>query len=235
MKLLPPLVTALAFALAASPAQAAVLNANKQCYREGDPRDPVIFAGGPFSSGGSVDITRDGLPIGTLRANAAGLVSAILTRPPIIDPARERPFTLVATDQANPALTASLTRLVSRLDVNVRPPGGPPATRRRIGARGFTGGGTLYAHVVRGRRKRNVRIGRLTGPCGKVEARRRLFRKRQRNGTYRVQFDASRAYSPDTYPSLAFRVRIFVTSRSRAGAATASERWVRLGQTSTSG
>ena len=227
MKLRLTLLTAVAVALAASPAEAAVLTANKECYREADPRDPVVFTGGPFTPGGFVNVSRDGLPIGELRATARGIVSGILTRPPIIDPARERRFTLVATDQRNPALTGALTRLVFQLDVTVRPTGGRPAVRRRISARGFTGGGSLYAHVVRGRRARNVRIGRLAGPCGKLTARKRIFGTRTRNGTYRVQFDASRGYSTTTYPKLAFRVRIFTIFRRRSSAAS-TERWVRI-------
>ena len=227
MKLRLTLLTAAAVVLAASPAHAAALIANKQCYREADPRDPVIFTGGPFTPGGFVNVSRDGLPIGELQATAAGIVSGILTRPPIIDPARERPFTLLATDQMNPALTGSLTRLVSQLDVTVRPTGGRPGALRRISARGFTGGGTLYAHVRRGRRGRDVRIGRLTGPCGTLTTRKRIFRARTRNGTYRVQFDASRRYATGTYPKLTFRVRIFTIFRPRTSAASA-ERWVRI-------
>ena len=189
--------------------------------------DPVIFTGGPFTPGGFVSVSRDGVPIGELQATLRGIVSGTLTRPPVIDPARERRFSVVATDQRNPALTGSFTRLVSRLDVRIRPTGGRPAARRRISARGFTGGGSLYAHIVRGRRTRVVRIGPLTGPCGKADATRRLFRERQRSATYRVQFDASRRYSSRTYPRLAFRVRIFTVSRPRPSAARA-ERWVRI-------
>ena len=228
MKLPLTVLTAVVVALAASPAQAAVLNANKQCYREGDLKDPVVFGGGPFTPGGRVNVTRDGLPVGALQANAVGIVVGTLTRPPVIDPTKERPFTLVATDQANPALTGTLTRLVSQLDVTVRPSGGRPATRRRINARGFTGGGILYAHVVRGRSRRNVRIGGLAGPCGTLKARKQVFRKGTKNGTYRVQFDASRRYAAATYPKVTFRVRVFTIFRPRSSAASASERWVRI-------
>lgn len=228
LKLRVTFLTAVAVALTATPAQAAVLNANKDCYREGDPTDPVIFAGGPFTPGGTVNVSRDGEPIGTLQANSAGAVSGLLSRAPIIDPRKQRPFTLVATDQANPALTGTLTRLVSQLQVTVRPAGGQPGARRRINARGFTQGGTLYAHVVRRGGRRDVRIGRLAGPCGTLTARKRIFRRRPKNGTYRVQFDTSRAYLRRTRPSLAFRVRIFTVSRPRSGAASAAQRWVKI-------
>lgn len=230
MRLRLTLPITVALLLVASPANAATLNANKQCYREADDKDPVIFGGGPYSPNGTVNVTRDGIPIGTLQANPQGVISGILTRPPTIDPTKQRPFTIVATDAANPALTGTLTRLVSQLDVTVRPTGGRPAVRRRITARGFTSGPTLYAHVVRGRKVRNVRIGALSGPCGTLRARKRVFRKGTKNGTYRVQFDTSRRYARSTYPSLTFRVRIFTVFRSlSAGAATATERWVRTG------
>ena len=228
MKLGLTFLTAVAISVVAAPAQAAVLNANKPCYREGDAKDPVVFGGGPFTPGGNVNVTRDGLPIGTLETDAAGNISGVLTRPPIIDPANERSFTLMATDQVNPGLTGTLTRLVSQLDVNVRPTGGKPAVKRRISARGFTGGGSLYAHVVRRGKTRNVRIGALTGPCGTLSTKKRVFSKKAKNGTYRVQFDASPSYSTATYPSLTFRVRIFTVFRRRASSAGGGESWVRV-------
>ena len=227
MKLRLAFLAGVTLAVMAAPAEAAVLNANKACYREGDARDPVRFGGGPFTPFGMVNVTRDGLPIGALQANGAGIVAGILTRPPIIDPSKERPFTLVATDQTNPALNGRLTRLASQLEVVVRPTGGRPAIRRRIRARGFTEGGTLYAHVVRGSKRRTVRLGRLSGVCGTLSARRRIFRKRTKNGTYRVQFDTSRRYSATTYPSVPFRVRIFTIRRPTSS--SASQSWVRIG------
>lgn len=226
MKLRLTCLATVAFALAAAPAEAAFLTANKDCYREGDARDPVVFGGGPFTPGGTVAVTRDGVPIGTLQANRVGTISGILTRAPIIDPTKQRPFTLVATDQANPALSGTLTRLVSKLQVTVRPTGGRPTVRRRITARGFTQGGTLYAHVVRKRARRTMRIGRLAGPCGTLTTRKRIFRRGTKNGSYRVQFDTGRAYSTETQPSLTFRVRIFTVFRPRSGAAGSSQRWV---------
>jgi hypothetical protein len=225
-------VTAVAFAFAVAPAQAAVLNANKLCYREGARADPtktdvVAFGGGPFTPGSRVSVTRDGLPLaGTLPVNAAGFISG-LTTPPIIDPAPQRSFTLVATDQANPALTGTLTRLVTQLAVTVRPSQGSPASRRRIAARGFTGGGTLYAHIRRGRRTRNVRIAAISGPCGTATARKRLWPRRTRNGVYRVQFDANPRYSAATFPAVPFRVTIRTVLRPRSRSAATAERWER--------
>lgn len=226
MKLGLAALTAVAVALIPPSAQAALLTANKQCYREGDRRDPVTFGGGPFTPGGRVNVTLDGVLLPQPLLAPGGIIAGTLSMAPNIDPARERPFTIVATDQANPAMTGTLIRLASQLRVDVRPTGGRPERLRRISARGFTGGGTLYAHVVRGRSKRTVRIGRLKGACGTLTARRRVFRRGTRAGRYRVQFDTSRRYARTTYPNRAFSVRIFTIFRPRA---STLQRWLALG------
>lgn len=228
MKLGLAALTAVAVALIPTSAQAAVLTANKQCYREGDQRDPVVFGGGPFTPGGMVNVTFDGILLPQPLLATGGIIAGRLSNAPNIDPARQRPFTIVATDQANPAMTGTLTRLASQLRVGVRPAGGRPARVRRISARGFTGGGTLYAHVVRGRSRRTVKIGRVKGACGTLTVKRRVFRRGTRNGRYRVQFDTSRRYARTTYPSVAFRVRIFTVFRPRSSAAGPSQRWMAL-------
>ena len=214
-----------ALLLTAAPAGAATLNVDKPCYQE---REPVSLSGGPFTPNGLVRVSRDGFVFPTpLLADGAGMVSGRLTAP-VIDPADERRFTLVAADGANPALTATATPLASKLSVTVRPGGGRPAVRRRIRARGFTEGGSLYAHIVRGSARRNVRIGALSGSCGRLETRRRIFRKKTKNGTYRVQFDTHRRFMRTTIPRVTFRVRIFTVFRPRTSAASASERWIPL-------
>ena len=82
--------------------------------------------------------------------------------------------------------------------MNVGPTGGLPGRRLRIGARGFTTGTTLYAHVVRGRSVRSRRVGRLRSPCGKLLAYKRLFGENAAAGRYEVQFDTIRSYRPRT-------------------------------------
>ena len=72
---------------------------------------------------------------------------------------------------------------------------------RRIRARGFTEGRTLYAHVRRNGRGKNFRLGRLKGPCGMKSVRKRLFRARAKIGVYRVQFDTRRRYSTRVTPA----------------------------------
>lgn len=222
MKLRRAVLIAVAVVLpAASPATAATIGVDEPCYQE---REPVNLLGGGFTPNGAVTVSRDGFFFPTpLTASPAGIVSGRLAAP-VVDPLEERRFTVVATDQANPALTASVTPLATRLSVVVRPGGGRPATRRRITARGFTEGGTLYAHVVRGRSRRTVRVGRLTQPCGKLTTRKRIFRRGTRNGNYKVQFDTRRRYRRTTIPRVTFRVRIFTLFRPSSSAA-AGERW----------
>jgi hypothetical protein len=46
-------------------------------------------------------------------------------------------------------------------------------------------------------RVRTVRLGRVEGPCWKVRARKRLFKRTTAPGRYRVQFDTFRRYKPN--------------------------------------
>lgn len=173
------------------------------------------LGGGSFTPGGLVDVSSDGVRLpDPFAADPAGSIAVRLAAP-APGQAEERPFRIAASDRANPALTASAVRLVSRFGVSVRPARGAPGGRRGIMARGFTGGGTLYAHVVRGRGKRTVLIGRLAGVCGTLTARKRILPRRARSGTYRVQFDTRRAYSRKTVPRVVYKVPVARAFRPR--------------------
>ena len=203
-------------ASACSPVEAATLAADKACYREGE---PVSLTGGAFSPGGPVELSRDGTPLaGPFTADPRGNLAASLPAPGAGTTGR-RAFSITATARAAAGQSATLTRLVSRFDVRLRPAAGRASLIRRIDALGFTAGGTLYAHVVRGRRRRTVRVGTLSGACGNLSARKRLLRAAGR-GTYRVQFDTRRRYSRRTVPRVTYRVpvsRRFLPSRSARG------------------
>jgi hypothetical protein len=218
-------VTATAFA-AAAPAQAATLVGDQACYQEGE---PVKVVGTGFTPNGRVDFSRDNLAASSLIADATGRVQGQIGAPSI-SPRRERRFSLVATDASNPANVGSITPLATVFDVTVAPLGGNPARRRRITVRGFTEGKTLYVHIRRRGRGRNVRLGRLKRPCGTKRVRKRLFRRGAKTGTYRVQFDTRRRYSSKAFPKATYRVTIFPTfGASDASAAFATgERWVRV-------
>jgi hypothetical protein len=188
------------------------------CYRE---QSTVHLLGDGFTQNGQVVFTRDGTPIGDpIRASAAGELFPRLILPGLVS--GQKRLTYVATDQTNPALTAQVSLLVTATDVGLRPEGGAPHRLLTINARGFFGGSTLYAHVVRtGRhpgKARNLRIGRTRGSCKQVEARKRLFSKGTPPGKYRVQFDTFRRYEAKREVKTRFIVTVFRT----AGAAGAS-------------
>jgi hypothetical protein len=205
------LVLAVGFATAvglAAPAlsSAATLTAApaRDCYRGGGVLNPktrvvsgevVTLSGTGFTPGGTVAITSNGKLLGTDTVDAAGNFSGVLT----LNLANGQALkTFAATDQSNPALTASIPLRTSALTVNLKPKQGRPDRRFTIGARGFTTGKLLYAHIVKGRFRRTVKIGRLKGPCHKITARKRLFPSNVATGVYRVQFDSRRKYSSNT-------------------------------------
>ena len=188
-------LAATAVALAApSAANAAALVASpmKQCYRAGE---QVTLSGSGYTPNQGVSIASDGQPLGSAIADAAGNFAGSLR---VGVPRGQKVKTYSATDQGNPANTAAVQLRVTALTVNLRPRRGRPSRRFRIGARGFTTGKALYAHIVRKGFRRNVRIGRLKGPCHKISARKRLFPRNVGTGFYRVQFDGRRRYSKRT-------------------------------------
>ena len=211
---------------AATPAQAATLVGDQACYRE---TEAVKFVGTGFTPNGTVNFSRDNQAFGTLTANAAGTIRGDGFAPRI-SPARERRFTLEARDAANPALVAAINPLASVFDVTVTPEDGKPNRKRRITARGFTEGKTLYVHIRRGGKGKNIKLGRLKRPCGTKKLRKRLFRRSAKTGVYTVQFDARRRYSSKAFPKATYRVTLFPTfGRSVASAVFATgERWVRV-------
>jgi hypothetical protein len=176
----------------------------KQCYRGDGVRNPdtgvvggeiVTLSGTGFTPGGTVAITSNGKLLGTDNVDAAGNFGGNLT----LNLASGQTLkTYAATDQANPALTASVQLRTSALTVNLRPKHGQPDRLFKIGARGFTTGKRLYAHIVKGKFRRTVKIGKLKGVCHKIMTRKRLFPSNLGSGVYRVQFDSKRRYSKKT-------------------------------------
>jgi hypothetical protein len=217
------LLTALTLMGLAPSADAASLITDKPCYVESA---PVAFAGAGYTPGGSVNVLLDNVFKGSATADSSGVVGAILAAPST-GAAKQRSFNLTASDAANPANQATVTRFVTELDVKIKPKGGSPARKRKITARGFPQKKTLYAHVRRKGKGRNVRLGKVKGPCGKLNKRKRLFPRKSKTGTYTVQFDTKRKYRKKTVPRVTFRVFIFRRVRTSA-AASSGERWVRV-------
>ena len=213
----------LAAALLAVPASAhaatLTLAPAKPCYRSSE---SVVMAGAGFTAGAGASVSLDGQSLGTLTADAAGNFGSPLRFGGFRGVRRH---SLTATDSANPANLGSISFLGSALTVRVRPAQGAPGRRLRVRSTGFTTGRRLWAHILRRGFRRDVRIGRLRGPCRRGNTRRRIFRQNARAGVYTVQFDTKRRYSRRT----AVRVRFRVTVSRRFGAASAASRaWRRI-------
>lgn len=213
IRLAAPIAVSLTCVLA-PPAMGAGIISDRPCYREGA---RATFLGQGFPPGQAVAISLDGQQIGTQAANPLGQVAgAIPALTPI--PGSERARTLTMSQVANPALTTALVFKETTIDVVTTPRRFRPGTRFTIRARGFYSENntptTLWAHV-RGPRKRTVRVGALTGPCGKVRATRKtIFRRGDRAGFYIVQFDTVRPYRGRNVPvgfRRAYTIRRIIT------------------------
>jgi hypothetical protein len=211
-----------AAALAAPPSAAAqatlAVDEQAPCYRE---QSTVHLVGGGFTQNGNVVFTRDGSPIGgAIMADPSGALFPQLILPGLVS--GQKHLTYVATDQANQALSAQLSLLVTATDVGLRPAGGAPHRLLTIRARGFFGGRTLYAHVVRAGKRpgkaHSLRLGRVKGDCKQLEVRKRLFARGTAPGKYRVQFDTFRRFKSKREVETEFIVTVFRT----AGTAGAS-------------
>lgn len=213
-------LTASATALVALLAAPAVANAAtmavsplKTCYRAGE---TVGLGGASYTPNTTVQVNSDGRVVGTVLSNAAGNFAGALQ---LGVPSGERLKTYSAVDTANTANVASVQLRVSRLLVTVKPKNGRPGRTLRVKARGFTTGKTLYAHVVRGHKKRNLRIGKLKGACHTLSVRKRIFSKNTKTATYTVQFDSKRHYSKKT--AVRYRFSVPVTAHFASASAAA--------------
>jgi hypothetical protein len=214
MRSIPILVTAVVAGVAPTAAHAAdvVVSPQKPCYRGGE--EATVSAAG-FTPGGVVSLSHRGFTVFLMRADDFGNAGGTLVFGRRSSP-RPRREVYTVTDRSNPAVTAKLRVKLTDLAVTVRPSTGDPSRPRVIRASGFMGGPRLYAHVVRGKHRRTVAVGRLRGDCRTLRARRQLFPSGAARGRYRVQFDTQRRYSRDTPERVTFGYRVY---RASAGSA----------------
>ena len=85
----------------------------------------------------------------------------------------------------------------------------------------------LWAHVRRGKNKRNVKIGKLKGACKTLDVKRKLFPADAKDGLYTVHFDTKRKYSKKTSPQVSFQVVVFHTFKP-ASASSVGVRWIQI-------
>lgn len=175
----------------------------KRCYSSGE---SVNLMGTGFSPLGSASVTRDGTPLGALQTDANGAFNGILT---LAQTSGKRTKTYTASDQSVSTLTASKQITVSAVRVDLSPANGAPGRRMSIKASGFTTGKTLWAHVKKGKSKRTLEVGTLSGACGGLKTRRRLLPRNAALGLHTIQFDTFRRYNPKQ--AVRYRYTIDVT------------------------
>jgi hypothetical protein len=176
----------------------------KRCYSSGE---SVNLMGTGFSPLGTASVTRDGSPLGSLRTDANGAFNGILT---LAQTSGKRTKTYTASDESVSTLTASTQITVSAVRVDLSPANGAPGRRMSIKASGFTTGKTLWAHVTKGKSKRTLKVGTLSGACGGLKTRKRLLPRRAALGLHTIQFDTFRRY--DRKQAVRYRYTIDVTS-----------------------
>jgi hypothetical protein len=208
--------------VAPATASAASLSVNKQCY---GPGDEVAFSGVGFTPSGPVALSVGGQQLGVGTVNPVGEFEVSLAAPDI--KGKRRTDTFTATDQTDLSVTANAPVRLTSLNVKVTPKNGNPAKAKRIVARGFTNGKVLWAHVRRGKAKRNVKVGKLKGACKTLDVRRKLFAADAKDGLYNVYFDTKRKYSSKTRPQVGFQVIVFHTFKP-ASVSSASESWIQI-------
>ena len=187
-------LAAIAFPSAASAASLTV-SPQKRCYSSGE---AVSLTGAGFvpsnDTSKHVQLDRGRTSVGRLSTDPFGAFVGTLTLG--LDSGRET-RTYTATDLLDPSITASTQLTVSAVRVGLEPANGSPGRRLTVKARGFTTGPTLWAHVIRGKSRRNVKVGQLEGACGNLTIRRRLLPRDAAFGVHKLQFDTFQSYDPD--------------------------------------
>ena len=209
-----------------SAAGAATLSVDRSCYREGS---DAVATGAGFTPNTQVNFTLNGAaftdPSNPPSSDATGNLNAGFSIG--TPPGKQKKYVLAASDGTN---TGQTSFTATDLDVTVRPKRGNPGRRKRVRARGFDRGQVLRFHV-RGPRRRNGKVGKLRGACGKLNKKSRIFRATYPSGVYTVQFDQRKAYRKKSSPRVVFEVRIFRRARSSLVSSSLGrlgEVWTRL-------
>jgi hypothetical protein len=204
------LLTAGALAASLGPA-AAVADAQPyidplaSCYVAAQPNQtqPVSITAHGFMPEAPIDVSIDGQPQtpapGTPAPQADANGDVVGTVPAPYVALGVHPFTLTLTNHNVPADTASASSFVTLLSVQQLPERARTGARVRFRGRGFTAPGAVYAHwVYKGVSHKTVRLSTPTGVCGAFTRKIRQFpfKGRPKVGTWTIQFDQQRRYSP---------------------------------------
>lgn len=215
---------------AAATASAAAVETDRECYLQRSDAT-VAVRGLGFTPGVPFDVMLDGekLEGGAATMDADGAMSGSFAPPTLGKSVVQRSFRLgLATADAAPTTEFTVTRLLA----SFWPTKGPAANLRvRFSLFGFGLGGPVdqaYVHYVapNGRLVKTVALGRPTGQCGSIPktTKRRLFPfRRTCGGSWQLQFDTRRRYSPGTAKSsfLYYIVRVQVKTPKASGTSAA--------------
>jgi hypothetical protein len=212
---------------AAATAQAAtlVLTPSRACHLSGD---LITLSGTGFTPNGTVGLTFDGNAVNQFPTDASG----ILTESFKLQGLRgAKSHTIVATDAADPALTASTSFVGTTLQVTVKPKNSKAGKKLELRGYGFLGGGKAYMHVRGHGLRRNVRVGRPAAPCGTWSTRRAIVPSTAAAGVYRVQFDQKKRFSRKTKPRVRGTMTVTRTFSSAGafGGTRLIYRWTQVG------
>lgn len=180
---------------------------------------PLVGAG--FTPGATVTIqTASAVAptptfLASAQADAAGNF-ATTAGPPSFNKfdTQEQSFTVVATDQTNPAIVATAQFQQVRLGYTTDPSNGRPSRRATHIVRGFPIGKKVWLHFrFAGKTRRNVSLGATQAPCGKAERKMSLLPTRSRRGKWTVYVDQVRRFHKTTKPQLKYSFLISRTFR----------------------
>jgi hypothetical protein len=198
---------ALAAAIPAT-ASAATLQLNRQCYTR---NQEVRVAGAGYQPNQTHTLFLGGTALGTLTSNGAGSIAGKFPAPaPFrrVTSVRTYNVTISASPTGSP-VAARTTLQVVHTNIGVTPPFITPGfvTYRALG---FTYSRSLYVHYLQGRRYlRTRRIGTVSGPCGSLTKKIRMFLFRPvKPGSYTLVFDNSARYSANYRPNFSFQALV---------------------------
>ena len=213
-----------ALALPASASAAAAAALDKPCYVAGQPATLALFGFGPNAL---VSLSSGNLPPAQIMTDATGSFAVSFAPPDNsvnpdgtrVEPPASREIAFTATENANPANTATVKSRIAPLAFATDKGAKSPTSKRRWYFSGWTTGQPIYAHFRFGGRTRGTyKFGKAAGPCGEYKRRAPgiAIRGHVSVGTWTVQVDQSPTYSASTMPALKDTVVVFTTFRRRS-------------------
>lgn len=186
----------LTFTAATATAASAATLEMPPCVPQNELNVPVRGSG--FSPNAAVQIAGGPVTV-TAQTDATGTFQTTVLSP-ANNTFNPKQGTLTATDQTNPAVTATAGFQYVRFGSNL-PLNGRPGRTTIWKFAGFTAGKSIYGHFrFGGKTIRNYRFGKAQGACGTLTAHARRLPARSRPGQWRLQIDQRKTYSANTSP-----------------------------------